>query len=399
MAPDSPVLRELSVTQIVVIAGRTPDAPVRWAAGEAGELSAAGTADGLADVVAELPDHDELTVILPGEAVSTRRLRLPVRGEARLLAAARLAFEDVLAEPAQGYDLAWTEPDEDGARRVSAAPPGWLAGWRAALADAGLDPDLLTVDHAALHAEGYDGVVLRERGRIAASLPGGGLTGEEGFVAPLIPRLAPDASLLSVRIGPSGEAIGSESLVLADERALGAFYLAGMEAEPPASFARGRRRRGAGLARLSAWRVPAALVAACLALWLAGDLAVGVKHARAADALEAEATETFRAAFPGRRVIDLRRQAEGMGEATGGARFLPLSAALASSLEAVGGVELTGMTYDGASLTADIRYRDFAQLEALTARLRASGLTAREGQNPRREDDAYVDRITLGGGA
>ena len=384
------------MSRLVLLLGETPDAPVRWAAGDGAELSAAGTAPGVAGLTGRLPPHEHLTAILPGERAATRDLRLPV-SERQTDGAARLALEDALAEPADTFALAWT-PARDGDRLVTAAPRDWVTGWLTAMQDAGLDPDVLAVDHAALSAEGHDGVLLRERGRVVARVPGGGLTAEEGFALPLIERLAPDASLLSVRIGPSSAEIGSGSLVLADERALSAFYLAScVRAEPP-SFRRGAlaKRRKIG-AEARGWRLAAGLMAACLCLWLATGAVLGFRHQLAADRLIAEAEAEFLEAFPGSRVLNLRRQAERRASAPGGSAFLPLSAALAGAMEETGETELTGLTYaPSGQLIAELRYRDFGELERLSDNLRARGLQVREGASPRRGDDgAYADQLTL----
>ena len=384
------------MSRLVLLLGDAPDVPVRWASGDDAQLSAAGAAPSVAALAGRLPPHEHLTAILPGERAATRQLRLPV-SERQADGAARLALEDALAEPTGGFALAWT-PARDGDRLVTAAPREWVEAWLAALQAAGLDPDVLAVDHAALSAEGHDGVVLRERGRVVARLPGGGLTAEEGFALPLIERMARDASLLSVRIGPSGAEIGSESLVLADERALGAFYLASTTRAEPPSFRKGRlakRRQIAADAR--GWRLAGALMAACLTLWFAGSVVVGLRHQGAADRLLAEAEAEYRAAFPQSRIIDLRRQAEQRARASGGSAFLPLSAALAGALEETNEAQLTGLTYTPAGqLVAELRYRDFGELERLTGNLRARGVAAAEGASPRRQEDGtFQDQLTL----
>ena len=384
------------MTRLVLLLGDKPQAAVRWATGDGAELQAAGTAPGVAALAGRLPPHEALVAILPGERVATRRLRLPV-SERQAHGAARLALEDALAEPADGFALAWT-PAMDGDRLVSAAPRAWVADWLAAMLDAGIDPDILTVDHAALGAEGHDGVVLREQGRIVARLPGGGLTADEAFAMPLIERMAGDASLLSVRVGPSGAEIGSESLVLADERALSAFYLAASVRSDPPNFRRGplakRRKIGAGA---RSWRLAGGLMAACLTLWLATSLVSGLRHQAAAARIMAEAEAAYLQAFPGSRILNLRRQAQQRASAPSGSAFLPLSAALAGAIEETGEVALTGLTYTPSGrLVAELRYRDFGELERLADNLRARGVGVEEGTSPRRGDDgAYADQLTL----
>ena len=380
----------------VLLLGQTPSQPVRWAVAEGGALSAAGVAASLA-ALAPLPPHDDLIAVLPGESCATRRLRLPVP-ERQAEGAARLALEDALAEPTDRFDLGLTPADAEGTRLVTAAPRGLAADWLAALAEHDLDPDVLCADHAALFAQGHDAVVLRERGRLVAALPGGGLTADERFAGPLLPRLIGDASVLSVRIGPGSDKLDTESLVLADERALGAFVLQGLGHHAPPNLRRGalakRRRVGD---RLRSWRLAGGLMAACLALWVATDVIESVRYGRAADALRTEAEMRFQAAFPGTRIIDIERQAARRAAEGGGGQFLPLSAALTQAMSAGGGaVELTGLSYADGRLTAEVRYQDFAALDALTTRLRGLGVAAREGAGARRDESgALVDQLVL----
>ena len=389
----------MSVRALLLL-GQTPSRPVRWAVAQDGDLIAAGVAPSLA-ATEPLPPHDELVAVLPGEVCATRTLRLPVP-ERQVEAAARLAFEDLLAEPAETFDYAWSSAGPEGTRLVTAAPSGFAADWLSDLAEAGLDPDVLAVDHAALAAQGYEGVVLRERGRVIARLPGGGLTAPEDFARTLLPGLAEGASVLSVRIGPGGEKLDTESLVLADERALGAFVLQGLAQHRPPNLRRGplARRRRVG-EQLRGWRLAGGLMAACLALWVATDLLQAARYGGAARTLRENAESEFAAAFPDARIIDLRRQAARRAGGSAGGDFLPLSASLTEALRSTGeAVELSGLTYDAGRLTADLRYRDYAQLEALTAALRARGLRAREGSNPRRDETgAYVDRLVVEAGA
>ena len=384
------------MTSCVLLVGQTPGRPVRWATARDGELTAAGVAASLA-ALEPLPPHDHLTVVLPGEACATRRLRLPVP-DRQAEGAARLALEDALAEPAETFDLAWTPADADGHRLVTAVPRGFAADWLRHLGEAGLDPDALVIDHATLAAQGHDGVVLRERGRLVASLPEGGITADENFAAPLLPDLIGAASILSVRIGPGGDKLDTESLVLADERALGAFVLQGLAHHRPPNLRRGplARRRKMG-ERLRSWRLAGGLMAACLGLWVITDVVEGLRYGRAADGLRAEAEAEFRAAFPEARVIDLRRQAARRAAAGPGGQFLPLAAALTQAMREAGGqVELTGLTYGDGRLTAELRYRDFAALDALSRRLQGMGVRTREGANARRDEQgALVDQLVL----
>jgi type II secretion system protein L len=396
MARDPPGVRRGVTKRLVLITGRDAEAPAAWASGDVGALEQAGTLPSATDGLDTLPAAEEVVVVLPGEQAAPRRLRLPVKGDRQLAAAAMLAFEDVLAEPAADFHFGWTPADADGFRLVCAVPRRWLKAWLSVLSP--IEPAVVTIDHAALASPGAEGVLLHAGGRMVARLPAGGMTAEEDVAAPLIDAMAPGAALLSVRVGASGAAIGGDTLVLADNRALGAFYLSALSEAKPPNLRRGafapRRHYGGSLKR---GRVAGGLLAAVIAIWLGGDLAQGIKAQRAAAALRAEAAEDFSAAFPDTRIVDLERQAERRAVSGGRSLFLPLSAVLLAALENNEGVDLSGLTYDdGGRLVADVRYRDFGALESLTRTIEARGIIAREGANPRRDETgAFVDRLTL----
>lgn len=376
-----------------------PDGSLRWAVGGGERLQAAGEGASLQEVPPEVRQAESLVVILPGEKAASRRLTLPVKGDRALNEAASLAFEDVLAEPVEGFHFAFGPLAADGTRMVSAVPVDWLTDWMARLAEVGLDPDLVTVDHLAITVEGQPCVMLREGARLVASLPAGGVTAAASLLEPLLGQMADGAKVLSVGVGAQGE---RGDIALEDGRALSAFYLSGFEVQVPPSFRRGafrKRRDWRGFAK--SWQTAAALVAACFGLWLVNVVADGIRHDRAVAELTRQSTQVFTEAFPGTVVRDLRRQAAQRAAGGGGASaFLPLSAALAETIEDSQTVQLTGLrfTLEG-ELIADLTFPDAAALEDLQAELAAKGVTAREGSQLRREENGdFSGQLYMEGG-
>ncbi|MEM9988757.1 MAG: type II secretion system protein GspL, partial [Pseudomonadota bacterium] len=152
----------------LIIVNEDPEAAVHWAVGEGGDLKATGSIATLSDVPASVRDAESLMAILPGHMGATRRLTLPVKGEKALEDAARLSFEDVLAEPVEDFHFAFGPLEEDGTRMVSAVPIDWLTAWMDHLKEAELDPDHVTLDHLAIHIDEHPLVLLHQAHQVAA---------------------------------------------------------------------------------------------------------------------------------------------------------------------------------------------------------------------------------------
>lgn len=373
----------------IIIVPASEDAPLRWAVGDEGTLAGGGQVATAADLPEELLGQDDITLLLPGEHAATRRMRLPVRGERALTDAAALAFEDVLSDGVEGYHFAFGPLDADGTRMVSAMPTSVFSAHLNEFTDAGIEPDRVTLDHLALRVAGQDAIALFLDDRVIARLPDGGVSGDAHFLAPIVVQLAGAAKVMIVdgdRHGSDGQ---SADLTLADDRALGAFYLSGLGASEAPNFRRGpfaKQRDWMSLA--SGWRQAGYLMAACFTLWIADSAIDGVKHARAADRLYDDASAAFTQAFPGTPIRDLRRQAQQRQAVNGGSAFLPLSSALTEGLDGSVALRLTGLRYtDEGMLVADLRFPDAAALESLKAKLQDLGVRTREGGNLRREDN------------
>ncbi len=391
------------MSHAVILTGQTAASDVRYAVGTEATVTDAGTATGLRDLPDPVSSAETLTIILPGTVAATRRLNLPVRGDRALADAATLAFEDILAEPVDRFHFAFGALNENGQRLVSAVPRAWIEDWMGAIAAAGLDPDVVTIDHLALHGDGADAVVYSTKDHLAAQLPDGGVSGDPVMLMPLVAEMVRGLSVFHVMTPRSAADISGEELLLNDDRTTGAYFLTSASAEGLASFRRGefaKRRDWMGVAR--EWRVAAGFMVACGVLWLASTFVDAVKYDRAADALQSEARSTFSRAYPDVIVRDLRRQAAQRAQPQiEGGRFLALSADLTTAIQEAASVQLTGMTYtDDSELIAELRFPDAATLERVKTTLEQRGVQTREDGNLRREDNGdYSGRLYLGGPA
>ncbi|WOI54375.1 type II secretion system protein GspL [Parvularcula sp. LCG005] len=384
----------------LIITGQTPTDPVHWAIGDEERLRDGGTVTDLSKLPQAVTDAEQIVIILPGDRAATRRLHLPVKGERALADAAALAFEDILAEPVDSFHLAFGPADAEGVRTVSAVPHEDLQIWITATRAADVHPDIITLDHHCLYAEGYSGVLLRYNDHIAASLPPGGLSGDAAFVEALTSRMEETKSALHVVVGitaPGDIRSAGAALTLADERALGAFFMTGLS-RPVPNFRRGpyaKRRDWRGLAR--SWRVAGGLMAACLTLWLLDVAADGFRHNRAADRLASEARAQFSRAYPDVVIRDLRRQAQQRLSASNASAFLPLSAELTQALQQTSRVQLTRLRFTPDNeLVADLRFPTAADLEQLKSMLEGRGVRTREGGDYRRDDNGdYIGQLYL----
>ena len=377
--------------------GPGPDQQVEWAIGSGAELERSGSVPSLEALPDSLRAAEEIVVVLRGDRAATRRLLLPVRRDGALEAAARLAFEDVLATPAEECHFAFGPADAQGYRRVSAVPADWFAAWMAGFEEAGIDPDLVTLDHLALAGEQGEGVVLHDRYGMVVRLPEGGMTTDMEFAEYLLADLEGHDEALKLSVA-GRKPLGGP--VLADQRALGAFYFASLDRETPPSFLLGAyRRRADWFGQVREWRAPAALAAACLVVWLAALLADGIRHQAGADDLRDEARQLFTEAYPDVPVRNLSRQAAVRAGQGGAPLFLPLSVALAEEMEGSESLELTGLRYEaGEGLVADLRFPDAAAIEALKEKLNARGVITEEGGSLRRDDDGrFAGQLLLRG--
>lgn len=312
---------------------------------------------------------DQVVFALPGEVAVSRIFSLPMKRQRDLRRAADLALEDQLAATIADRQMAMGG-EVEGRRLVTALPSSALRQALDAGVEAGLDPDVLTMDHALLPAPEADEVVVLDLGaREAVRLSDGAFTTERELADELLE--------------------GREKRVVS---------LADVSISSVPNFRTGSFVKRRALPDPKPFLLAASLALAAGAIFLISSLTQGLRYASAAGAMEREAEAAFAEAFPGTPVFDLERQMRSRAAGTTGAEsdFLPLTAILAEVLEGQDTTALSSLSYTPeGELTAELTFESFPDLEAVTTALSDRGVIAEEGSDARREDGAFVTRLFL----
>ncbi|MGV6821019.1 MAG: type II secretion system protein GspL [Parvularcula sp.] len=371
-----------------------------WCIGEDDTVDSVGHSASIAGLPRRLLDTEQVTLILRGDTAATRRISLPVRRERALSEAARLEFEDILADSVEAYSFGFSRADERGFRTVTAFPRDALEEILSQCLAVGLDPDFVTVDHAALGQPDAENVVLyAEEDRLVAQLDSGAFTGPASLYSGLLEELlaSEQGDVLVLTTDPALSLRGAR--LIEDDAARGRFFLTALSSDALPNLRRGLfAKQRNWLADAKRWRGAGALMAACLTLWIVNMGLDAVKHRNAADRLYAEAEETFQKAFPGTPIRDLKRQARARQKAAATSSFLDLSVQLATTLQQFDRLSLANIRYtDNGELVAELRFPDATSLEQLKTALQGQGVSVREDGNLRRDDDGnFAGRLYLG---
>jgi type II secretory pathway component PulL len=324
----------------------------------------------LASLAERLIDKEDVIAALPGEGAVTRDLNLPMKREGDAKRAAALMIEDELAAPLEDAQTAFG-PLRDGKRLTSSVPSALIEEALLHLTDAGIEPTLITIDHAVLPPpdEG-EAAVLLLGDRIAVRLAGSAFTSEPSFANDVLA-----ASEATERPADIGE----------------------LQFKDIPNFRKGRFAKRTPLPDFRPFLLAASLALAAGIVFLAGSVTEGLKYSSAAAGARQEAEAAFAEAYPGRPVLDLERQLRSAQSSSGGGSdFVPLVAALTEALEAQDDTFLTALDYrDDGELRAELVFASLSELEDLVAELQAMGVATREGSDVRREDDALVSSVFL----
>ena len=135
-----------------------------------GAPAAAVEIDTLANLARRADGH-KLCVLVPGADVLLTRARVPMRGSARILQAVPYALEEQIAADVNDLHFAVGKRDAEGRVAVAAVARARIEDWLARLAAAGLRPQSLLADTAALPPVDHGAVVLLEGERAYVRCP------------------------------------------------------------------------------------------------------------------------------------------------------------------------------------------------------------------------------------
>ena len=390
------------------------EAPASWLIVDANGARSGQVLSGpIADAL-NLAQGRRVLLLLPGGEITLAEPELPVRGGARIAQAVPFALEEQLASDVEGLHFAV------GSRSagmlgtpVAVVARSLIERWLGACRAAGIEPDAAQPD------------------TLAVPLSPNGCT-----------LLLDDATLFVRRTDSVPYALDADSLATALDLALGepseagehvTFYASPAQYELHHELIEGLRTRTATLQvkllpdgplpllaaqavsapginllqgpyapsstigiRLREWRVPAALAAAVVLVFLGGQGLSLYKLSRAEKQLDAQIAELFSQVLPGQPVVDPRAQIEGVigaGAATQGA-LLPAMSALAQALSKAPAARVEAMSYRGNALELRLVAPNVEALDAIKQGMTRDGITA-ELQSATPRGDAHEGRLQV----
>lgn len=370
---------------LLLLLGPSTDAPLRWGAFDGARLLEGGWIDN-AEALSDLPESAKgarrVAALLPGEQVASRPMTTAPKGAVRLRAAAAYLMEDELGENADALRIAVAT---DRAPPVAIAARNEIIGnWLSALAQAGLECDVLSADYLALPLNGETALVVADGERVIAAFNGTGASIELDLFAELAPQLFGAQKRVAL-IGDPGLAklLPGETDFLgeADDARILSIFADAVRASAPANFVQAKLFNRKALETVIApWRRVGMLAAALAGLLFLSVIVDGVRAERIANRWEAAAERLHRQYFPEEENVDPVAFARGRLNEGGGSSFLFLSSKFAEALAANDEIEIDRIRYNAArgEFVVSIRSRSDAAIEALKTTLAEAGVTAQD---------------------
>ncbi len=384
---------------LVIRLRAAPEAPASWLIVDANGARSGPTRSGAVADAVPLAAGRRVLLLVPGSEVTLAEPELPLRGGARVAQAVPFALEEHLASDVDALHFAiGNRADGSIGTPVAAVARNLMDRWNDACLAAGLAPQAAYADSAVVPVTGNGCTLLLDDNalyvRRANSTPFvldaepldtaldfalGATATDAGtgehvtcYVSPavyeanrdLIEGLRPRTTSLQVRLMTDG------ALPLLAAQAVGA-HAVNLLQGPYAA-------RSALAGRLQRWRVPAALAAACLLTFLAGQALSVWKLARAEKRLDAQITEVFQQALPGQPVVDPRAQMQGVlgGAGSGPGTLLPALSALAQAMGRTPAGKLEAVNLRGDALDLRLVAPSVEVLDGIKQAMARSGIAA-----------------------
>lgn len=357
------------------------DPPHRWVQTDRqGRPRQSGESLDLGDLPA--PEHGGRVAVVPGETVLTRRVEVPARNRARLLAALPYALEDDLAEDVEALHFALFRWRPGAPATVAVVSRAHMDDWVGRLAGAGLAADALVPDYLLLprHPQAAHTLARERRGLLVTRGPElTGATFEEDLLEAWWnelsrgdPPVAASDADLARRLVDLGAGRVSEWRLGQD---LADWLDKGPQAQPAAQLLQGDYAPRRPETSRRPWQAAAALALAALLVHSAVDAYEYVWLKRREARLEAEIAALARRALPpDSRLVNPRLQVQrrlaalGAAAGEGGGELGPYLAALARGLPNTR-ARLEALEWRAGTLQVRVVVPDFASLERLRDQL------------------------------
>lgn len=410
---------------------RVPELPatgVEWMLAGVGEVvSGQGTLAELQAVLARRDPRQPVVLVLPVSSALVASVTVPVRNPRQLQQMLPFLVEEMLAADIESLHFVAGQRLAGGRIQVVAMERALLQGVLTCFRDAGIDPEIVTLDAlllpqpavgAAFYLDGPRSLLATTNGvalsldEVDTELVVESLDVASGADCALQCYPATGQSLLTANALAS--ATGEGARVVVDTATAPLLPLLARD-DLALRLRRAANLRQGTFARQSSgsldpgfdWRPLAGIAAGWAVISLGYQVALGISHGRAADAVRDAEVALYRQLFPGvSQVPDPRRQMQGQISAVSGsenafARLVAEASTVVAELDNGSGRYVTrSMAWDQAQgqLRMDMVARSLEELETLRQRLEARGLRVDIGSGMS-QDGGYKARLNLEVGA
>lgn len=380
------------------------DAPASWLivdgnGARSGPLHSGPVSDAL-----HLVDGRSVVLLLPAGEITLAEPELPLRGGAKLVQAVPFALEEQLASEVENLHFAiGAKKTGMAGTPVAVVSRGLMDRWQATCEDAGIHPDAAMADAEAVPISPGACTLLLDEGMLFVRRPDG---------LPYALDANPLDVALQLALGARSDAT-EESAGTAAENVV--FYASPADYEQHRDAIENLRSRTATLqvklmpegalpllaahagsgtgvnllqgpyagrsslaVKLRAWRLPAALAAATVLVFVAGQGLSIWKLRQAEKKLDAEIAAVFSTAMPGQKVVDARAQMQGMLGSRGSAAgaLLPAISALAQAMAQSPQAKIESISFRGNVLDLRLTAPSVEAIDAIKQAMSASGMSA-----------------------
>lgn len=390
---------------LLLLAGASPEVPLRWGRFEGRRLIEGGWLESAADVAGLAPEAgiiERVIVLLPGEQVATRRTATLPRNASKARAAAVYVMEDELGEAADNLHVAVASAGD--AALAIACKRMIVEGWLAAFVAAGVEPDILSADYLTFTPLAENATVVFDGQRVVAAFEGAGLAAELDLFTMLAPHLFKTAPM---RIEAVGDAtlrrllpVESEIdwLGAADDARILAFYGAAVAEAGPPNLLQGQfARKRAFAPAFAPWRRTAVIAASAAALFMAGIVAQALRAEYAASEWTKAARDMHAARFPEDAAADPVDHARAMLANGGvGSSFLALASRFGEAVGKHEAVAIDRIRFNAANgeFAVSVRSTTDTGIDELKATLESLGVATQDSGGYRRSGDHWSGELS-----
>jgi type II secretion system protein L len=152
--------------------------------------------------------------------------------------------------------------------------------------------------------------------------------------------------------------------------------------------------------RLQQWRLPAALAAATLVVFIGSHALQLWKLHKAEQQLDAQLTQAFHQVLPGQPIVDARSQIQGVIARAGGGQgaMLPAVSMVAQAIAQAPATHLEGLSYRSGTLELHVVAPNVEALDGLQQAMKRNGARV-ELLSANQRDRAYEGRLQVRLGA